>query len=519
MKRPPKPQEERQVMANVAIQHDVCDIASGSKLRAARFDFDEGGPDAAIELSAPRSCQTDLDYMEEDDGHTYPEGGLDAWLVTFGSFLGIFPTWGLYFSAGVIQTYIASNQLAQVSTSTISWIFSLYNFFMLGSSVLSGLYFDVHGVRKPVLLGSALFLAGSFVLGNCSKVWHFLLCFSCLNGIGTGVLTAPLLGVVCHYFSRKRATATALAINGGSIGGVVYPLLLRSLYNKIGYSWTMRIMAFIALALLVASACLVKEDVSKLAPPSNTTASAKPREKTTPLSLLRDLARYILQSFDHKALSDPRFLFCTLGTCFAELSTGATLTYLASYCTDVGYSENDSFLVVTVLNALSIAGGYFYGYLADCFAGRFNVMVVINVCLGILPLALWLPFGQKKSAVMLAFAALYGFFYGSLLNLAPVCCGQICRTDQFGTRYSTMYFLVGLTFLAGIPITGAIIGDGTLTHYRRAIIFISTMAIVSGVFFFISKVFSVRCYALKSEQRQTHESLLKSSYKLTIKRF
>ena len=38
-----------------------------------------------------------------------------------------------------------------------------------------------------------------------------------------------------------------ISYTGGGLGGVIYPLMCRSLFSKIGYGWTMRIGAFISL--------------------------------------------------------------------------------------------------------------------------------------------------------------------------------------------------------------------------------------------------------------------------------
>lgn len=456
-------------------------------------------------------CEEEISQLEDKDGFTYDEGGLSAWSVTLGSFIGILPTWGLYFSAGIIQTYIASHQLGNVPTSTISWIFSTYNFFVLSSTMFSGVYFDKYGARKPLILGSILFVGGMFVVAISKKVWHFVLSLSFGVGIGSGILTSPFLGCVCHYFYKRRALATAVAINGGSIGGIIFPLMLRSLYDKLGFEWAIRMVGFISVGCFSVAIFLVREDPLKLMK-----EHSKNQDKKK-ISLKRIYA-LIIDCFDYKALANSTFLCCTLGTCLAELATGTTLTYIASYCVAMGYSENNSFLVIIALNSMSIIGGYFYSFIADKVLGRFNVMIIINFSLGIVSLILWLPFGSKSKNVMYAFGLVYGFFYGSLLNLAPVCCGQISRTDQFGKRYATMYSLVSIFFLIGLPISGAIIGDGKLHNYNGFIIYSALLSIISSIFFLLSKSFAVNKYD-SSSQNETSSRLYVTVYKNTLKRF
>lgn len=56
---------------------------------------------------------------------TYPEGGLEAWLVVFGAFAGMLASFGLMNTIGVYQSYLATNQLEGYSESSIGWISTL----------------------------------------------------------------------------------------------------------------------------------------------------------------------------------------------------------------------------------------------------------------------------------------------------------------------------------------------------------------------------------------------------------
>ena len=51
------------------------------------------------------------------------------------------------------------------------------------------------------------------------------------------------------YFLKKRAAAVGLSVAGSSIGGVIFPIMARNLLPEVGFGWTIRIAAFIILAL------------------------------------------------------------------------------------------------------------------------------------------------------------------------------------------------------------------------------------------------------------------------------
>lgn len=442
-------------------------------------------------------CISESDTENEDngfadgDGEYYPEGGLRAWIVVFACFCGLIACFGTLNATGVVENHIQNNQLADQSSSTIGWIFSLMLFICFGSCILSGTYFDRNGFKAPMIFGSILHCGGMFALANCTKLWHFILAFSIVAGFGNGIILSPLVSAPAHYFCKRRGTATAIATAGGSIGGALIPLLLRKFFAmtrendpNYGYVWGVRTWAFINLALLIIAIVLGKERIKK------TDDIENDRSKYGEESRFKKTIRvYILQSFDAKAFSDMRFLFCVIGTVFGELSCCAAITYYSSYCGVYGISSSDSYMLIMVINLTGILGRWIPGYLSDIF-GRFNVAIATLFILAIVMLVGWLPFGKDLTS-MYVVSALYGFFSGSTFSLLPVCCGQISKTEEFGRRYATMYMVVSLALLAGIPITGAIIADKSTKDYSHYVIFSGVMALASCVSYIISRYFAV----------------------------
>ena len=90
----------------------------------------------------------------------YPEGGLKAWSVVFGSFSGMTASFGILNSAGTFQAYLSTHQLAQESPSSVGWIFSLLAFLTFFCGVQIGPVFDAKGPRWLVAAGSVLLFVG-----------------------------------------------------------------------------------------------------------------------------------------------------------------------------------------------------------------------------------------------------------------------------------------------------------------------------------------------------------------------
>lgn len=407
------------------------------------------------------------------DASSFPDGGFKAYTVVFGSFMGLVPVFGLINSLGAIESYISHNQLSQVRPSTISWIFSIYLSVSFVSCVFAGAYFDRNGGLKPMLFGTLFYVGGIMAMANSYKVYHFILAFSLCCGLGTGICTTPLVSCVSTWFYHNRATATSLATIGGSIGGIVFPIMLRKLYEKVGFEWAIRILGFICLFCLLMAAIFAQE-------------RKDPNHKRKEFENKKELVSwYFTTCFNWRYFLEGKFLFATLGAALAENSLTSSATYLASYSLLRGNSETTSYALITVTNAVGILGRYIPAFLADKYVGTFNIVIITVSMAAFWNFVLWLPFGGN-TACLWVYVCLYGFSAGSILSLTPVCIGAISKTSDFGKRYSTTYLAQAVITIPVIPISGVIIGDGNhIKGYNHFIVF-STMFMVAGALCYLT---------------------------------
>ena len=98
----------------------------------------------------------------------YPEGGLRAWLVVFGSFCALFASLGIMNSLGTFQAYISNHQLSHYSQGNIGWIFSVYTFMAWFCGIFIGPVFDKYGPRWLILGGSVCVVGSMLLLGECT---------------------------------------------------------------------------------------------------------------------------------------------------------------------------------------------------------------------------------------------------------------------------------------------------------------------------------------------------------------
>ncbi|CCE26720.1 related to monocarboxylate transporter 2 [Claviceps purpurea 20.1] len=390
---------------------------------------------------------------------TYPEGGLRAWLVVLGSWFALMSAMGLMNTIAVFQAYTLSHQLRHCSAGTVGWVYSIYTFLAFFCGVYIGPVFDKYGPRWLIIAGCGTIVCGVLCMSFCKELWQFVLSFGILCGFGTSLIFTPCIAAVGHWFHRRRGLATGLASTAGGIGGIIFPLLLTSLFESIGFGWAMRVLALICLVSGLLGIFLVR---SRLPPAANATAHP-----------------------DFRIFKQRTFTLTTIGIFLLEFALFIPLAYISSYAQYKGFSETFSFNLLPILNAASVVGRALPGYYADV-VGPFNVCIFSALLSLAACLCVWLPLGHTTSG-LIVFALLFGFGSGTSIAIAPVCIGSMCKTQQYGRYYATTYTVVSFACLVGIPIGGNIV-SASGGDYNNLTIFAGVVYVASAVFLVAAKV-------------------------------
>lgn len=478
----------RKMASQIEGRSDSIPLQSLNRLNGSKISVRSGdlaGQDLDVNVhqnDTGHSSETSVEQepsptLVSKDDKEYPDGGIKAYSVIMGSFLGLVASFGTANSVGAMQTYLATHQLSHVSASTISWIFSIYVALAFGLTVFVGPYFDAKGALKPMIIGTTLLFCGLIATANCSTVWQFILALSLCAGIGNSLCISPLVGVNSHWFHRRIGLALAVSTFGGSLGGIVIPLMLRSLYSKVGFAWAVRVLAFFCLFLNVAATLLIKERFR-----SDSDASSDNEE--THQSKTYQLSQQAKRFFDYSALKDTRFVFLTLGVLCGELSLVSVTTYYGTYAVTQGLPESQAYLCITLFNAMGFLR-LTTGYLSDKF-GHFNMMILMLLGSALSIFILWLPFGSNH-VVLYLFILVFGFCSTLVLSLTPACLRQITPVREFGSRYGLMYFFVSIGTLFGVPLSGVIIGDLSKFHYKMFSLFCGLISTLATVFWISSR--------------------------------
>jgi len=120
----------------------------------------------------------------------------------------------------------------------------------LGGPIVGKLY-DNYGARWLIFIGTILHVAGLMLTSISTQYYHFILAQGICSPIGASMVFYPAMSCAMSWFLRRRAFVLGILASGSSIGGVVLPIVVSRLIPRIGFGWTMRVAAFIILALMI----------------------------------------------------------------------------------------------------------------------------------------------------------------------------------------------------------------------------------------------------------------------------
>ena len=309
----------------------------------------------------------------------------------------------------------------------------------LGGPIIGKLY-DHYGPRWILLTGSFLHVFGLMMASLSTEYYQILLSQGVCSPIGASMIFYPAMSVVLSWFFKRRAMALGIMASGSSLGGVIWPIMVQRLIPIIGYGWTIRVCAFVILAMMIFANLTVR---SRLPP------------HPQPFAIM-DFVRP-LQSIP--------FALLTFGAFCIFFGLFQPFGYVQLSALAIGMDANLASYVIPILNALSIPGRILPGYLGDK-VGRFNVQIAMCYLCGILVLALWLP--AQGNAPILVFAALYGFASGAFVSIIPAIVAQLVDIRKIGVSTGAMFACISVAALIGNPIAGQLLSkdDGKFTYLQ-----------------------------------------------------
>lgn len=356
-----------------------------------------------------------------------PDAGLTAWTQAVMAHLIVFNTWGYIISFGVFQTYYETT--LNYSPSDISWVGSVQTFLLFFVGTFSGRATDYGLFRATLIVGSILQLIGVFMTSLSTKYWQLFLAQGVCTGLGNGLVFCPAIALLSTYFSKKRSLAIGIGASGTATGGVVFPVIVQQLLPRIGFPWTVRVLGFVMLAIMIVTVTFTKPRL----PPRKSGALV-----------------------EWGAFKELPYALFSLGMFLNFWGLYFAFYYIGSFGRNIlAISEADSINDLLILNGIGIFGRLIPNYLADRFFGPLNTIIPFAFISGILVYC-WAA--VTSSGGLISFAVVYGLFAAGIQSLFPATLSSLTTDiNKTGVRMGMIFTVVSFATLSGPPLAGALI--------------------------------------------------------------
>lgn len=161
-----------------------------------------------------------------------------------------------------------------------------------------------------------------------TEYYQILLSQGVCSAIGVSAIFQPALNCISGWFNKKRGAAFGILSTGSSLGGVIFPIMVRKLIDnpKTGFPWAMRISGFLILALLI----LANVTVRRYGPP---------RPQT-----------YTLKQF-LKPFTETKFVYLTIGLTLFTFGLYIPIDYIPVEAAAAGVSTALIHYLIPIFNA------------------------------------------------------------------------------------------------------------------------------------------------------------------------
>ncbi|KAF9893860.1 hypothetical protein FE257_010030 [Aspergillus nanangensis] len=404
------------------------------------------------------------------------EHSIRGWLAILGSFAAFFCSVGFINAFGVFQDYYRAHQLSAHSDFDISWIGSFATFMLFGCGPLAGILVDRKGPTLPLVAGSLGMLVAIFMTSLCSQYYQFFLAQALLLGASMAFLVCPAIATVSRYFRRNKGMAMGLTVSGSSLGGIVWPIVINELLNKdnISFGWTIRIIGFIMLPLLLLALLTI---VSPQAASHPELTAGEEDQSTQGRHQVGKVSREQVYSL----VKTPAFLLLCAGLAISYLGMFSPFFYVTSYARSLGHSTSFAFYLVSIVNAASFFGRILPGILADRY-GHFNLCSLAVILSGIIAFC-WTA--AEGVAALVIWSLAYGLTSGAIMSLQAACAAHLTSPELQGTSMGLILGSVAITALFGTPISGQLVGSYS---YLALSMYAGACLVVGGALIFCARL-------------------------------
>jgi MFS family permease len=298
-------------------------------------------------------------------------------------------------------------------------------------------FYDRFSIRLFMLAGT-VFMTGGLLAFSAFQTYIQLLAINLVFALGQVCAgQVPTMVLTTRWFNRRRGMAVGIMLTSTSVGGAVFPLVVRQVMD--GGAWRPAVLVLTvicAVMMLIAQVFLIRnrpEDIGLAAdaadPLTPAAARAQPEGPTMRLAL-RQPEFYLIA-------------FATGGLWFCLNGLVQHQTILIG--NELGVGIETLTLITSVYFSCAIVGKLVLGWLADRFSKTLIMFYsVLNLIVGLVILR---QAGSGNVAILYIYAVVYGIGYGGMFTMMQLVIAEFYAGRSYGR-------ILGLLTMVDIGIGG-----------------------------------------------------------------
>ncbi|XP_077980661.1 monocarboxylate transporter 9-like [Glandiceps talaboti] len=419
-----------------------------------------------------------------------PDGGW-GWMIVLAAFIILFIVRGIQNSVGLFFAVLV--EYFQEGAGTTSWITSCLTSISLCTGPFSAALSKRYTHRKVVFAGGLLAAVSMVISSFATNVKYIIVTFGVFTGIGFGLARVPAVAMLARYFRRRHASANGLVVVGTGGGSFVMAPLIRLLIDVYGWQGTLIVIGGISLNILVCATLLRPIELKGDNERSNIGRNSENSEshdnvpisencKTTdrfdnhkPMSKCSRFVAIINEYFELSLFKNLHFASIMIAYIFFGFGQNIPLVHIVKRATNVGISDTESPLLLSVLGLSIMIGGFAQGLVVDFlhFTQR-KVFGAAFILYGIFTSLLVTTHTFVTTAVVMT---LLGLCRGTFAALNAPVVREITGQSKFTSGYGLSLFVIGTSQLMG-PVIAGYLYD--YTHNYNASFFVGGVSSILG---------------------------------------
>jgi MFS family permease len=354
---------------------------------------------------------------------------------------------------------------------------------------VEGYLTDRVGTRRIVLFGLLVVGAGFVFFSRIQNLWMFYLAYIIL-ALGHGFAGwVPLMTLLNHWFSRRRAIAVGWSNAGGRLGALILvPAIAWAVdpaHDRLGWQLTALIIGVFILVVAFPLTRLIRNrplDYGLLpdgAAPTPRSVVAAPGQRPADARAETEGPEADLTIL--QALRTPAFWLISFGHGFTTMPLPAIWVHLGLLLQDAGFQVQTTAWVVAVYTGFAMVFQLVGGYVGSKIPVRLGLLIFTTVQAG----AVLLLTTPNSLTMIYLFAVLLGIGWGGRNPMTVTIRGEYFGRASFGKILGFSTAPMNIMMLFSAPFAGYI--RDVRGTYTIAFLVLAAMNFTGGILFLLAR--------------------------------